>query len=507
MVLRKPKKLDYTHSKAYRLISFERTTAKLVEKIMATRLSYLAEKHELLSASHFGGRKGRVAVEAVAAAVDVSKRQHRIGNHFVFGLAVDIAGAFPSISAAQLDRNLRAKNVPLAARRFIRSWINARTVTISLDGSSITVPATGLPQGSALSPITYCLYHAPALEAAEKRGRSCGFGWIDNLNLFAWGKTVSEAADNLSAIIPDLESWSSTHKSRFEPTDGAKLPYSPSLTMLGTILDKRPTCESHAALCATKASTALNGRESARLVSGCFRTTALDAMEVEAGLTPVEVALETAAALLAIRALSAPRTHPVHTPTRLAVASPAPKYPSPIHSALSSPFLPPFPQPLELLDAKPTATWSPWPTLETMGVVSTDKARDRHDRNLRELKDGDQVAYSDGSEMEGLTGAGLAIRLGGGDGAKALWAKKAVGMGRLQGVYPAELVGLNLAIAAVPAPFTHPTLPLPSPSSPTTRLLWMRPPTLAPAQHKLSALTPSVASAACRPPTQTSPSA
>ncbi|GAA6044854.1 hypothetical protein JCM8097_007499 [Rhodosporidiobolus ruineniae] len=211
IVLHKPKKADYTHPKAYRLIL-----------------------------------KGRAAVEAVAAAVDVVKRQHRIGNHFVFGLAFNIAGAFPSVNANQLDRNLRSKN------------------------------------GSALSPITYCLYNTPALEAAEKRGRSCGFGWIDDLNLFAWGKTVSEAADNLRAIIPNLESWSSTHKLRFEPTksdlvlflpptefapvtlptitlSGAKLPYSPSLTMLRNVLNERLTFKLHAALCAAKASTALNG--------------------------------------------------------------------------------------------------------------------------------------------------------------------------------------------------------------------------------------------------------
>ncbi|GAA6044449.1 hypothetical protein JCM8097_004729, partial [Rhodosporidiobolus ruineniae] len=507
IVLRKPKKPDYTHPKAYRLISFERTTAKLVKKIATSRLSYLAEKFSLLPKSHFGGRKGRAAVEAVAAAVDVIKRQHRNGNHFVPGLAVDIAGAFPSVSADQLDRNLRAKNVPSAARRFVRSWMEERTVTISLDGSSVTVPATGLPQGSALSPIAYCLYNAPALEAAEKRGRSCGFGWIDDLNLFAWGKTVSEAADNLRAIIPDLESWSSTHKSRFEPTksdlvlvlpptktapallptitlDNTALPYSPSLTMLGTILDERLTFEPHTALCAAKASTVLNGvqallnaksgvtlrlarelveavveprrdwmgaiwwrregcekkvkmlravqRESARLVSGCFRTTALDAMEVEAGLTPIEVALETASARLAIRALSAPPTHPLHTPTCLAAATPTPKHPSPLHTVLSSPFLPSFPQPLEQLDPEPTAPWAAWPRVETLGVTGDRDAREHHDRILRDLKDVDQVAYTDGSEMEGLTGAGLAIRLKGGDD---------------------ELVGLNIAITAAPALF------------------------------------------------------
>ncbi|GAA6044915.1 hypothetical protein JCM8097_004157 [Rhodosporidiobolus ruineniae] len=322
-----------------------------------------------------------------------------------------------------------------------------------------------LSPGSPSEPIAYCLYNAPALEAAERRGRSYGFGWIDDLNLFACGKPVSEAADTLRAIIPDLESWSSTHKLRFELTKSdlvllprpprtaptalpaitlsdAALTYSPPLTVLGTILDKQLTFEPHTTLCAPKASTALNGvrallnaksavtmrlarqlveaavdprrdwmgaiwwrqegcekkvkvlhtvqRESARIVSGCFRATALDAMELEARLTPIEVALETASTRLTISALSAPPTHPLQTPNRLATATPAPRHPSPPHTAVSSPFLPSFPRPLKQLNPEPTAPWSAWPSVETLGVMDKSDAKERHSRILRELKDGNQ---------------------------------------------------------------------------------------------------------------------
>ncbi|GAA6044876.1 hypothetical protein JCM8097_007502 [Rhodosporidiobolus ruineniae] len=66
---------------------------------------------------------------------------------------------------------------------------------------------------------------------------------------------------------------------------------------------------------------------------------------------------------------------------------------------------------------------------------------------------GNQVAYSEGSKIEGFTGTGLALRLRGEYGSAVLWAKKPVSMGHLQGVYPSELVSLNLAITSILAFF------------------------------------------------------
>ncbi|GAA6044860.1 hypothetical protein JCM8097_003271 [Rhodosporidiobolus ruineniae] len=535
MILRKPKKDDYTHPKSYRLISFERTMAKLLEKVVARRLAFLSEKHGLMPPSHFGGRRGRAAEEAVATAVDVIHRQWRNGQAVV-GLALDVAMAFPSVDADRLEQDLKEKGAPRPARLFLRSWMSNRTVTIHLDGVSRTVSATGLPQGSALSPIVYCLYNSSALESAESE-KTCGFGWIDDLNLFAWGKTVSDAVANLRSRIPQLEAWSTSHKSRFEPTksdlviflppsksippnppplhlNGTAVLYSPSLTMLGAVLDSRLTFDAHVARCAAKSSTALTGvkalmgarngvtmrlgkqlveavveprrnwmagvwwkrgesekrvkvlravqRESARLVSGCYRTAALDAMEVESGLTPLEVSLETAAARLALRLLTAHPSHPTYRSTRLALATPAPRsHPSPIHRALSSPFLPPLPRPLEQLDPDPIAPWTPIPAVTVEPVVAPEEAIQRHHELVASLGEDDGVAYSDGSEKEGSwTGAGVAVRVrGGGEGGETLWAKTAVSMGQAQGVYAGELLGIQAALELLPALF--PPSPIP----------------------------------------------
>jgi hypothetical protein len=48
LALRKPGKPDYTVPKAYRLISLLNTLGKLLEAVMARRLSYYAETYRLL---------------------------------------------------------------------------------------------------------------------------------------------------------------------------------------------------------------------------------------------------------------------------------------------------------------------------------------------------------------------------------------------------------------------------------------------------------------------------
>jgi hypothetical protein len=65
VVLRKPAKPDYSIPGVYRPISLLNTLGKLLEAVVARRLSFLAEKHKLLPNSQFGGRPGRTTEQAL----------------------------------------------------------------------------------------------------------------------------------------------------------------------------------------------------------------------------------------------------------------------------------------------------------------------------------------------------------------------------------------------------------------------------------------------------------
>ena len=66
MVLRKAGKPGYTAPNAYRSISLLNTLGKLLESVVAKRLSYYAEKHKLLPDTQFGGRPGRTTEQALS---------------------------------------------------------------------------------------------------------------------------------------------------------------------------------------------------------------------------------------------------------------------------------------------------------------------------------------------------------------------------------------------------------------------------------------------------------
>jgi hypothetical protein len=85
VVLRKPGKPDYSLPGAYRPISLLNTLGKLLEAVMARRLSFFAEKYGLLPDTQFGGRPGRTTEQALlvlANAIDPAWYRQYAANGF-----------------------------------------------------------------------------------------------------------------------------------------------------------------------------------------------------------------------------------------------------------------------------------------------------------------------------------------------------------------------------------------------------------------------------------------
>ncbi|KAJ8294782.1 Retrovirus-related Pol polyprotein from type-1 retrotransposable element R1 4 [Rhodotorula toruloides] len=160
--------------------------------------------------------------------------------------------------------------------------MTSRTCTLRLEGVSSNPVEwrSGLPQGSPLSPILFLLYNSGALEACETPTLT-SFGWVDDLNVLAWGRNVEEAVSAAQRIVPGLEEGWATHHSLFEPSKtlvtrfspvrdrsiddpkvvlcGEELEYSSAVGMLGVTIDERLTFKHHMASCASKASKAMVG--------------------------------------------------------------------------------------------------------------------------------------------------------------------------------------------------------------------------------------------------------
>jgi hypothetical protein len=65
VLLRKPRKPDYSDPAAYQPITLLNTLGKVLEAVIAQRLSELAEAHQLLPDTQFGARPNRSAETAL----------------------------------------------------------------------------------------------------------------------------------------------------------------------------------------------------------------------------------------------------------------------------------------------------------------------------------------------------------------------------------------------------------------------------------------------------------
>ena len=165
VVLRKPQKPDYSKAWAYRPIALLNTISKVLEALVAKRLSTEAEERNLFPQHQMGARPGRStisALELITEQVQAIWGTHK--GHVASMLCLDISGAFPSVSHPRLIHHLKACQIPSNLVQFVQSFLQDRTTCLRL-GEYTDIPRpqpTGIPQGSTLSPILF-LYFARTL--------------------------------------------------------------------------------------------------------------------------------------------------------------------------------------------------------------------------------------------------------------------------------------------------------------------------------------------------------
>ena len=105
VIIRKPSKPDYSVPKAYRPIALLNTTAKLLSALIADRVSYILEMHNLLPSTHFGGRPGRSTTDSLHLLETTIRHAWRQGK-VVSVLFLNIEGAFPNAVTDRLLHNM-----------------------------------------------------------------------------------------------------------------------------------------------------------------------------------------------------------------------------------------------------------------------------------------------------------------------------------------------------------------------------------------------------------------
>ena len=220
VAIRKPNKARYNEAGSWRPIALLNTVGKLIEGLMAKRLSQAIEEFNLLPDTQMGAQTGRSTETALELLVEQVRTVWGSGKFVASLLSLDISGAFDCVNPIRLLDILRKKGFPPWVVQWVRAFITSRSTTLVIQGQE-TEPfqvGAGVPQGSPLSPILFALYIFELLELCQrpKEGLTA-IGFADDINMLAYGRSTESNCRVLEAGHSRCLAWARRHGMRFAP--------------------------------------------------------------------------------------------------------------------------------------------------------------------------------------------------------------------------------------------------------------------------------------------------
>lgn len=184
-----------------------------MESIIAIRLSFATETHNLLPRSHFGGRRGTSPEHALHL---IMERIHSAwaAKKVTTILLLDVTGAFDNVSHPRLFHNLRKRHIGGFTLDWIASFLSNCYTTLKLvdDTTGKIKTVIRLPQRSHLSPILYLFYNADLIEACTNPANGIvASGFIDDVAILAVGDLAEENLETLLGAHDEAMNWPNTH--------------------------------------------------------------------------------------------------------------------------------------------------------------------------------------------------------------------------------------------------------------------------------------------------------
>lgn len=216
IVIPKIRKKDYNHPKSYRVISLLNCLGKLLEKVVATRLSYLANiKEDFLHPSQLGGRKQRSAVDTALLLLHyIQKELAKHPKQVVSTVLVDIKNAFNQMRKNKSILSLIKVDLPISVQKWVECFFTDRRIQLAFEGQ-IQQPTNldcGAPQGSPVSPILFLLY---IREVIGKYGLQLSY--IDDISISVSSRSDYENCITLQRAVRQLSIYEEEKGIQFDP--------------------------------------------------------------------------------------------------------------------------------------------------------------------------------------------------------------------------------------------------------------------------------------------------